>query len=160
MGKLRRLKGGLNALGNEPIMRDKSDYLRSRGHIPPRGEVSAKLAERDGGEDLDYTDLIEVGNALAFRKDYVQAAKELGNAIALKDTADARIRRGIAYEGAGDADAAIADYESALVLSPKNQDAHWFLGQLLEKEGRADDAAVHKERARESGVTELRKVRD
>lgn len=56
---------------------------------------------------------------------------------------------GIALNGQGDTDGAIAHYRQAVELRPSYAEAHYNLGRLLAQKGQLDEAMVHYEKALE-----------
>ena len=83
------------------------------------------------------------GNALRDAGKIDEALAEYNVALSFKDDAQVYYDRALAYELNGETDAAVADHEKALELSPAYALAHINLGRLLYQRGEKEDARKH-----------------
>lgn len=70
---------------------------------------------------------------------HISASLE-GNALADRDRAAALTERGIIYDDLGESDKALADFDAALKLTPKNANVHFARGDALSSKGRFKEA--------------------
>ncbi|HEX2881669.1 MAG TPA: tetratricopeptide repeat protein [Polyangiaceae bacterium] len=85
----------------------------------------AKSVVSSGDRDV----LATAADLLAHMKAYDACVAALDKAIGLKDAAELRVRRGLCHHGKKDEAKALADFQKATQLEPKNAAAFYYLGQ-------------------------------
>jgi serine/threonine-protein kinase len=110
--------------------------------------LKAASPERDRMGQIEPHNLLAVPADKVSRPEWTEAVRFLTAAIALRpDSAGAHLNLGLAMEGNGRLDEAIACFQKAIELDPKYAIAHNNLGGALELKGQRDAAVVSLKKA-------------
>jgi len=77
----------------------------------------------------------------------IKSGRVFGKRISKKDLATVHYNRGISYAIKGDFDRAIADYDKAIKLNPKDADVYYNRGNAYQRKGQHDRAIADYDKA-------------
>ncbi len=85
--------------------------------------------------------LVSLGNTYDKLKDYSSAIQAYRQSLALKEDANVRVYLGLIYQLQGQLEQALAEYQLAVKLDSSNDLAYSGLGDILDQQGKLDEAA-------------------
>jgi len=135
----------LNAMRMDPAMEQPYAFIaRTLEHAPSRlPEILTAFRSLAEKAPEDYLATYFYGKVLLFNGDDAQAETLLKKSVSLNGRYwESRLELAKAMEQIGELEAALGEFRKAIELNPKDATAHYRLGRLYDRLGKANDASA------------------